>query len=1277
MRSIDVAAGASEAGAQRCQVGGNACTPLEAGAELTGDYEIRTAAGARVWLDLGDGATLEMAGHANAAFAGGARPGVRFERGAFAIETPAGRALGVRVEAGERALSLDPAMPAAIAVRATDRARADLTVRRGRLTAGEGAAAVELRSGDSAHLRGDRPIERGVATTLDPELDPRRDDHLPTDADKAQPRGLGTMTARIPGTADVVSGVRLVSHRVNVVVRDGFARTEVEEEFANDTSRVLEGRYVFPVPPDASLSRLALWVGKDLVEGEMVERERAATIFKSIVDDSVRPRDPALLEWTSGSELSLKVFPLPPHGSRKVVLAYDQAISLHDGRARYVYPLSLGADRATKIDDFEIRVVASDSSGPLGEAETPGYAASISADRGGLGAGFHAKAFTPAADFVLAFDAPIASARPAAMTIPAMHTVTPNEGADRFVAVRVPVEWPAGASPPARVRRDRAVVVDVSHSQSKETLAGEIAVAEGVIAALDPDERFVLLACDSACVAFPEDGLAPASEASLEQARSWLRKRTIGGSSDVAGALLAAARRLEPGGAGQLVMLGDGAPTSGELAADTIAARVRPELSAKQIDLRLFGAGRTVDAVVLEGLARALGGAYERLGDGEPLARRIEDLSLALRAPLLRNATITASSGLRDVYPRNLPTLRAGSDVLVLARMDAGATGEIRLSGDLGGVAFAAARPVSAREASPVVPRLWAAARIAELEASSDPAAAADVVALSKRHHVLSRRTSLLVLENDRMFAEFGIPRTQHANKDLQGIASIGGGSAADVGMIGLLRNADPAAPNAPWGRDDSAAPAFSGSVTFGHGGLGLSGVGEGGGGAGTLGAGQGFGSGHGRLGGSHKSSAPQVRMGAVSVSGRLPPEVIQRIVRQNFGRFRLCYENGLRNNPNLAGRVSVRFVIARDGTVSNASNGGSDLPDGGVINCVVRAFFGLTFPEPEGGIITVTYPIMFSNLSSADRGWTAPPHPTFDAGPSATHLPGNDQWMTQGSEAIEKLQKAVEEQGQSRPRHEALIRGLLARGRFADALTAARRFADLDPDLDRARELLAGAAAGAGEAEVARIALDAAVEIAPRNADLHTRAARAFEAAGDEARACAHWRSVAALRPKADDARYQSLRCRARLGDREAVLAEARAEDKPGKQVTALLATLTGGSAPAYDASAASPGVFEATVRCAGESKTCPAVVVIKPSGDVVSPWAPSSSRASARAVALPSAADGVYRTILVGGAPDARGEVVIRAHASTRTFRFDRGGLQTVATTTVQSPGFGSGHR
>jgi pSer/pThr/pTyr-binding forkhead associated (FHA) protein len=212
---------------------------------------------------------------------------------------------------------------------------------------------------------------------------------------------------------------------------------------------------------------------------------------------------------------------------------------------------------------------------------------------------------------------------------------------------------------------------------------------------------------------------------------------------------------------------------------------------------------------------------------------------------------------------------------------------------------------------------------------------------------------------------------------------------AMEFGMIGLLNTGaagDPNAPTAPWGRDTSLGTdsvsamgnMFGDEIgdAYGAGGLGLSGIGEGGGGRGegiglgsigTLGhgagtgTGQGFGSGHGRLGGAHRTKAPQVRMGATTVSGRLPPEVIQRIVRQNYGRFRQCYEQGLSRNPNLEGRVQVRFVIGRDGSVSNVGNGGSDIPDSAVVQCVIRNYYGLSFPQPEGGIVTVVYPIMFS----------------------------------------------------------------------------------------------------------------------------------------------------------------------------------------------------------------------------------------------------------------------------------------------------------------------------
>ncbi|WP_044239644.1 AgmX/PglI C-terminal domain-containing protein [Chondromyces apiculatus] len=214
---------------------------------------------------------------------------------------------------------------------------------------------------------------------------------------------------------------------------------------------------------------------------------------------------------------------------------------------------------------------------------------------------------------------------------------------------------------------------------------------------------------------------------------------------------------------------------------------------------------------------------------------------------------------------------------------------------------------------------------------------------------------------------------------------------ASTFGMVGILQGgvSDPNGVTSPWGVFEASgrdALTANGNMwgqniheSGGMGGLGLSGVGEQGGGLGAgiglgalgtigngngLGDGQGFGPGgrsSGRLQPSHKVSSPIVRVSTATVSGRLPPEVIQRTVRQNFGRFRHCYEAGLRGNPNLAGRVSVAFVIGRDGAVSSVQNAGSDMADPSVVSCVVRSFYGLSFPSPENGIVTVTYPIAFS----------------------------------------------------------------------------------------------------------------------------------------------------------------------------------------------------------------------------------------------------------------------------------------------------------------------------
>lgn len=109
------------------------------------------------------------------------------------------------------------------------------------------------------------------------------------------------------------------------------------------------------------------------------------------------------------------------------------------------------------------------------------------------------------------------------------------------------------------------------------------------------------------------------------------------------------------------------------------------------------------------------------------------------------------------------------------------------------------------------------------------------------------------------------------------------------------------------------------------------------------------------------KAKPPQLKMGEVKVAGGLPPEVIKRILRQSFGRYRFCYEQALRRDPALQGRLDLSFTIDPSGSVS-APNVTGDLPDPEVKACVAKGLPSLSFPQPEPqGPVRVAVPIHFA----------------------------------------------------------------------------------------------------------------------------------------------------------------------------------------------------------------------------------------------------------------------------------------------------------------------------
>ena len=97
--------------------------------------------------------------------------------------------------------------------------------------------------------------------------------------------------------------------------------------------------------------------------------------------------------------------------------------------------------------------------------------------------------------------------------------------------------------------------------------------------------------------------------------------------------------------------------------------------------------------------------------------------------------------------------------------------------------------------------------------------------------------------------------------------------------------------------------------------------------------------------------------------------EIVQRVTGKHMGQIRGCYERALLKSPELSGTVTVKYVIAATGKVTNASIARSDLNSAPVHSCIEKALLRWRFPPPEGGgPVLVTYPFVFKA-----RGGEAP----------------------------------------------------------------------------------------------------------------------------------------------------------------------------------------------------------------------------------------------------------------------------------------------------------------
>lgn len=100
-------------------------------------------------------------------------------------------------------------------------------------------------------------------------------------------------------------------------------------------------------------------------------------------------------------------------------------------------------------------------------------------------------------------------------------------------------------------------------------------------------------------------------------------------------------------------------------------------------------------------------------------------------------------------------------------------------------------------------------------------------------------------------------------------------------------------------------------------------------------------------------------------VTGGLDRDVIAQYIKTQFGQILYCYERQLSANPDLYGKVAVKFTIAGTGKVETQTINETTLKDKSVEGCILNKIAQWKFPEPKGGTkVLVTYPFLFKSTN-------------------------------------------------------------------------------------------------------------------------------------------------------------------------------------------------------------------------------------------------------------------------------------------------------------------------
>jgi Flp pilus assembly protein TadD len=581
---------------------------------------------------------------------------------------------------------------------------------------------------------------------------------------------LGSLVAKVDGRNMPLT---VGYHKVTVDIRDQIARTTIEESFVNHTDGVLEGVFYFPLPADASISGFGMWIGDELVEADVVEKQRAREIYETILRER---RDPGLLEWSGGNLFKARVYPINARSEKRIKITYTQVLPLAGSSYRYSYALQSELLKQNPLRELAIKLTIH-STAALRDVNSTTHSVRKQLTKHSARVEFAAQEYTPDRDFEVVVDVE----RQGNEVVVVPH----QRGDDGYLLMLI--NPPGGGSWERDVLRDGEalnllILADTSGSMDARAREVQADFVAALLSSLGPKDSFNLATCDTTCNwANPEPQRA--NGASIQAARDFLSKRRSLGWTDLEAAFKSAIERATENT--HVVYIGDGINTTIGSDPNEFANRLKQIYAGKGV-FHAVAPGSTYEEVALQTIASLGGGSVRRLAsDRDPkspgsAANVARQLLAEIAAPALRDLQVEFH-GLQvaRVYPERLPNLPFGSQQIVIGRYlpDSRVTeGEVIVTGTQNGqpvryrtavsLADAARQAEAASERTAAdehsfIPRLWARMHLDFLLAQGQSQVIQDeIIALSEDYQIMTPYTSFLVLESDADRERFKVKRT-------------------------------------------------------------------------------------------------------------------------------------------------------------------------------------------------------------------------------------------------------------------------------------------------------------------------------------------------------------------------------------------------------------------------------------------------------------------------------------------------------------------------------------